>query len=303
MKDEGGKMKKDVRRLDPGNVDPDEPALHPSSFTLHPAKRRFGQNFLVDQNIVDRISTAIQPAVDETIIEIGPGRGVLTSRLLEKAGRVVAIEFDRDLVPRLRDLFGESANLTLIEDDALTVDFCKAIQPVQIARVVANLPYNIATAILQRLIEQRACLTEMILMLQREVVDRITAAPGSSERGFLSVLVEAYCEAEKLFDVPPQAFRPVPQVWSTVVRLRIRPGIAADVKDEALLWQVVSAGFAQRRKTILNNLRDAPAAIQELLKRRGGASIVLCEAGIPPLRRAETLALEEWALLVKSLRA
>jgi 16S rRNA (adenine1518-N6/adenine1519-N6)-dimethyltransferase len=301
MKDEGGRMKKHARRLDPGNVDSDEPAFHPSSFIPHPSKRRFGQNFLVDQTVVDRIIAAVHPAVDETIIEIGPGRGVLTSRLLEKAGRVVAIEFDRDLVPELRKLFGESANLTLVEDDALTVDFCEAIQPVPAARVVANLPYNIATAILQRLIEQRACLTEMILMLQREVVDRITAAPGSTDRGFLSVLVEAYCEAEKLFDVPPQAFRPVPKVWSTVVRLRIRPGIAADVKDEALLWQVVSAGFAQRRKTILNNLRDAPEAIQELLKKRGGASIVLCEAAIPPLRRAETLALEEWALLVNSL--
>lgn len=264
-------------------------------------KRRFGQNFLVDQNVVDRIITAVQPAADETIIEIGPGRGVLTSRLLEKAGRVVAIEFDRDLVPQLRELFGESANLTLIEDDALTVDFCNIIQPAQSARVVANLPYNIATAIGQRLIEQRRCISEMILMLQREVVDRITAEPGSSERGFLSVFVEAYCEAEKLFDVPPQAFRPVPKVWSTVVRLRVRPQIAAQVKDEELLWKVVSAGFAQRRKTILNNLRDAPEAIQERLKKHGGASIVLCEAGIPPLRRAETLALEEWALLVNAI--
>jgi 16S rRNA (adenine1518-N6/adenine1519-N6)-dimethyltransferase len=167
--------------------------------------------------------------------------------------------------------------------------------------VVANLPYNVATAILQRLIEQRHCISNMTLMLQREVVDRITAEAGSSERGFLSVLVEAYCEAEKLFDVPPEAFRPRPKVWSTVARLRVRPRIAVDVKDEVLMWGVVSAGFAHRRKTILNNLRDAPEEIQELLKRRGGASIVLCDAGIPPLRRAETLALEEWALLVNAI--
>jgi 16S rRNA (adenine1518-N6/adenine1519-N6)-dimethyltransferase len=265
------------------------------------AKRRFGQNFLVDRNVVDRIVAAVAPRPDETIVEIGSGQGALTAKLLETAGRVVAIEFDRELVPFLRTKFAGVANLHLLEADALTTDFRAAIAPAPHARVVANLPYNIATAILQRLIEQRECISEMILMLQREVVDRITAEPGSSDRGYLSVLVEAYCEAEKVFDVAPQAFRPVPKVWSTVVRLRVRPKIAAEVKDEALLWQIVSAGFAQRRKTILNNLRDAPEFIQELLKKRGGASIVLCDAGIPPLRRAETFTLEEWALLVNAI--
>jgi 16S rRNA (adenine1518-N6/adenine1519-N6)-dimethyltransferase len=270
---------------------------------MTPAKRRFGQNFLVDRGVVNRIIEAVSPRPDETIVEIGPGRGALTARLVETSGRLVAIEFDRELVPQLRAQFAGSSNLTLVEADALTVDFCQVIQPAESSRVVANLPYNIATAILQRLIEQRHCLKDMTLMLQREVVDRITAEAGSSERGYLSVMVEAYCEAEQLFDVSPQAFRPAPKVWSTVVRLRVRPGIAAEVKDERLLWQVVSAGFAQRRKTILNNLREAPESIQELLKKRGGASIVLCDAGIPPLRRAETLTLEEWALLVNAMMA
>lgn len=269
----------------------------PSSFP----KRRFGQNFLADKNVVERIIRAVDPQPDETIVEIGPGRGALTSRLVEKAGRVIAIEFDRNLVPPLRAQFSGTANLKLVEADALTTDFCEAIQPAQKARIVANLPYNIGTAILQRLIEHRGCISEMTLMLQREVVDRITAKAGSSDRGYLSVLVEAYCETEKLFDVSPQAFRPAPKVWSTVVSLRVRPRIAAEVKDEKLLWQVVSAGFAHPRKTILNNLREAPEAIQELLKKRGGASIVLCDAGIPPLRRAETFALEEWALLVNAI--
>jgi 16S rRNA (adenine1518-N6/adenine1519-N6)-dimethyltransferase len=275
--------------------------IHPSSFSPNPSKRRFGQNFLVDGGVVDRIINAVSPRTDETIIEIGAGRGALTARLLETTGRVVAIEFDRDLLSSLREKFSGASNFVLIEADALTTDFCAAIAPAQRARVVANLPYNIATAVLQRLIEQRRCLSEMTLMLQREVVDRITAEAGSTERGYLSVLVEAYCEAEQQFDVAPQAFRPVPKVWSTVVNLRVRPKIGAEVKDEALLWQVVSAGFAQRRKTILNNLRDAPLNIQELLKKRGGASIVLCDAGIPPLRRAETLTLEEWAMLVNAI--
>src|SRR5437867_7896844 len=148
MKDEGGRMKKA-----PGNSLTKDPTLsksdfHPSSLVLHPSKRRFGQNFLVDKNIIDRVISAINPQSHETIVEIGPGRGALTSRLIEKAGRVIAIEFDRDLVPRLRAQFAGAANLELIEADALDADFCEITQPAQIARVVANLPYNVATAIL-----------------------------------------------------------------------------------------------------------------------------------------------------------
>jgi 16S rRNA (adenine1518-N6/adenine1519-N6)-dimethyltransferase len=263
-------------------------------------KRRFGQNFLIDKQVVDRIISAVNPETKDTIVEIGPGQGALTARLIEKAGNLIGIEFDRELVPDLRERFAGYANLRLIEADALTVDFCEIIQPAPTVRIVANLPYNVATAILQRLIEQRTCISEMTLMMQREVVDRITAEAGSTERGYLSVLVEAYCETEKLFDVPPRAFRPVPKVWSTVLRLCVREKVAADVQDEKVLWKLVSAGFAHPRKTILNNLRGAPEEIQTLLRRRGGASIVLCKAGIPPLRRAETLTLEEWAFLVNA---
>jgi 16S rRNA (adenine1518-N6/adenine1519-N6)-dimethyltransferase len=265
------------------------------------AKRRFGQNFLVDQGVVDQIVSAVSPRADETIIEIGPGRGALTGHLLETAGRVVAVEFDRDLVPFLRAEFSGASNLVLLEADALSTDFCDAIKPANRARVVANLPYNIATAVLQRLIEQRACVSEMVLMLQREVVDRITAEPGSTDRGFLSVFVEAYCETERLFDVAPESFRPIPKVWSSVIRLKVRPRIDADIKDEKLLWAIVSAGFAQRRKTILNNLRNAPEPLQLLIKRHGGAGIVLCEAQVELQRRAETLTLAEWSRIASLL--
>jgi 16S rRNA (adenine1518-N6/adenine1519-N6)-dimethyltransferase len=269
---------------------------------MRTATRRFGQNFLVDQGIVDRIMGEVQPRGDETIIEIGPGQGALTSQLVEKAGRVVAIELDRELITPLRNQFAESENFRLVDADALKTDFCELIGPSTTARVVANLPYNIATALVQRLIEQRKCISEMTLMLQREVVDRITAPPGSSERGFFSVFVEAYCEAESLFDVPPNAFRPAPKVWGTVVRLRVRPRSAADVKDEQLLWQVVSAGFAQRRKTILNNLRNAPEKLQTRIRDHGGASIVLCVAGVDLQRRAETLPIGEWASVARALQ-
>ena len=271
--------------------------VQPTNF----AKRRFGQNFLVDKHVVDRIIASVNPQAAETIIEIGPGHGALTKRLVQTGARIVAIEFDRDLAPQLRDEFRDNTNFHLVEADALEIDFSEVIQPAHTARVVANLPYNVGTAILQRLIEQRSCIGEMTLMLQREVADRVTAAADSLERGYFSVFVEAYCEAQKLFDVSPQSFRPVPKVVSTVVRLRVREKIAADVKDEKLLWQIVSAGFAHPRKTILNNLREAPQAIQELLQKRGGANIVLCDAAIPALRRAETLALEEWALLANAM--
>jgi 16S rRNA (adenine1518-N6/adenine1519-N6)-dimethyltransferase len=277
---------------------PRVPASPAPSF--HPSKR-FGQNFLTDPRIISRIVEAVEPRAGETIVEIGPGKGALTTPLLERAGSLVAIEFDQHLIPPLLEKFGARQNFRLIQDDALTADFCNAISPATTARVAANLPYNVATAILQRLIEQRHCLTEMVVMLQREVVERITAPPSSPERGYLSVFVQAHCETEKLFDVAPGSFRPAPKVWSSVIRLKPRPQLAIPVRDERLLWQLVSAGFAQRRKTILNNLRSAPQSLQEIVKSHGGASIVLCQAEVDLQRRAETLTLEEWARIAQAL--
>jgi len=268
--------------------------------SFHPSKR-FGQNFLTDPRIIIRIVEALDPQPDETILEIGPGKGALTAPLLERAGSLVAIEFDQNLIPLLGDKFNGKPTFKLIQDDALAIDFCDAIHPAIQARVVANLPYNVATAILQRLIEQRHCLTELVVMLQKEVVDRITAPPATAERGYLSVFVQTYCEVEKLFDVAPSSFRPAPKVWSSVIRLTLRSGLAGPVRDEKLLWQVVSAGFAQRRKTMLNNLRNAPNPLQEIVKSHGGASIVLCQAEVDLQRRAETLTLEEWARVSKVL--
>ena len=285
MKHEGPRISRSAQRL---------PAKHHS-------KKSLGQNFLIDNSVIGRIIDAVHPRADETIIEIGPGRGALTERLVERAGQLVAIEFDRDLISRLNARFSSYENFRLVEGDALAADFCGFVGSNQQVRVVANLPYNVATAILQRLIEQRGCVSEMVLMLQREVVERITAAPGSSERGFLSVLVEANCEAEKLLDVSPGAFQPAPKVWSSVVRLSRRPDASQQIRNTELLWAIVSVGFAHRRKTILNNLRQAPEKLTDLLKRHGGASIVLCEAGVAPQRRAETLTLEEWLSIASVL--
>lgn len=263
----------------------------------HPLKR-LGQHFLKDPRTVQRIVAALAPRPDETIVEIGPGTGALTSALVERAGRVIAIEFDQNLEPLLRERFGAQANFKLVMGDALTTDFCAEIQPSQTARLAANLPYNISTAILQRLIAQRSCITEMVVMLQREVVERVLAPAGSSERGFLSVLVEAYAETEKLFDVAPGAFRPPPKVWSSVMRLTFRP---TTITNEELFWETVSAGFAQKRKTILNNLRHAPGRLHDVLQQNGGASIVLCKAEVELQRRAETLTIDEWDRIVKAM--
>jgi len=267
----------------------------------YPSKR-LGQHFLRDQRTIHRIIEALAPRSDETIVEIGPGTGALTSLLVERAGRVIAVEFDSKLEPLLTESFSSFANFKLVMADALTLDFCRELLPSRSARLVANLPYNISTAILQKLIAQRACFEEMVVMLQREVVDRVLAPPGTTDRGFISVFVEAYCETEKLFDVAPGAFRPPPKIWSSVMRLKFRPQIDTGVTDESLLWEVVSAGFAQKRKTILNNFRHVSGRLHELIQRNGGASIVLCKAGVELQRRAETLTLEDWKKIVQAIR-
>ena len=274
--------------------------MKPSSEEPYPSKR-LGQHFLRDRRTIQRIIEALAPKPGETIVEIGPGAGALTSALVESGTRVIAVEFDSKLAPLLSERFAGLPNFRLVMADALTTDFCAEILPAPAARLVANLPYNISTAILQRLIAQRTCLTEMVLMLQREVVERLLAPAGTTDRGFISVLVEAHCEAEKLFDVAPGAFRPPPKVWSSVMRLKPRPRINAEVTDERLLWETVSAGFAQKRKTILNNLRSASGRLPDVLKRNGGASIVLCKANVELQRRAETLTLEEWSRVVRSM--
>ena len=272
---------------------------HPPD-VIYPSKR-LGQHFLKDSRIIERIIQALHPQQNETIVEIGPGTGALTSHLVNSGAQVVAVEFDNRLAPLLTERFATESNFRLVHGDALEADICSEIREAKRARLVANLPYNISTAILQRLIAQRNCLDELVVMLQKEVVDRMLAPAGSSERGYLSVLVEAYCETEKLFDVAPGAFRPPPKVWSSVIQLKFRTKLEHEVENEGLLWSTVSAGFAQKRKTMLNNLRHAPAPLQDVVQRNGGASIVLCKAGVELQRRAESLTMDEWARIVRAM--
>lgn len=272
------------------------------SLTPIPPKKNLGQNFLVDQGITSKIIRAFAPHECETVIEIGPGRGSLTTHLLAHVAQVIAIEFDRDLIALLRERFATAKNFTLIDADALNIDYCQLASGSGALRVIANLPYNISTAILRRLIKHRACITEMVLMLQREVAERIAAPVGSQQRGFLTVLVEAYYEAENLFDVAPAAFRPVPKVWSSVVKLRSRSiGKPGEVDDE-LFEELVSIGFRQRRKTIYNSFRHAISNHESLSFSTADIESVLEAARIEKSRRGETLTLEEWLRLTEIVR-
>lgn len=245
------------------------------------AKRSLGQNFLQDGQVIERIVGALDLKSDDRVVEIGPGRGALTELLVKSAERVYAIEFDRDLIGPLRIQFGFDDNCELIEADAVSFDFSQIPATSGKLKLVANLPYNISTPILQSLIKQRHNFSTVVLMFQREVADRIKADPGDKQRGFLTVLVEDAFDVEKLFDVPPTAFRPVPKVWSSVVRLIPK---ASSFYDPVILRHLLSIAFEQKRKTILNNLRssfDEPARL-------------LQEADIDSVRRAETLTLAEW---------
>lgn len=254
------------------------------------AKKAFGQNFLVSDEFADRIVAQLTLQPQERVVEIGPGRGALTRRLLAAQASVTAIELDRDMADLLDAEFGGHPNFRLVREDALDFDFAvlaaEAGRPV---KLVANLPYYISTAILQRLIEQREAFKMMVLMFQREVVRRLAAQPGDSERGFLTVLAEAYLRVEHLFDVPPSAFQPAPKVWSSVARLA---PIGGEVPELADFRRLVGSAFEHKRKTILNNLKTAYP----------GAAELLATAQIESSRRAEALSSTEWLTLYRTLR-
>lgn len=262
------------------------------------AKKSLGQNFLTDGNYIRKIVDALELQTDETVIEIGPGRGALTEKLLEKAGNVIAIELDSDLIPLLNNSFGQNSNFQLIESDALKIDFSdfsKIEDQRSKIKLVANLPYYISTAILQHLTVYRDEFSELVLMLQKEVVERITAAPGNSERGFLTVLIEAFFESEKLFNVPPNAFFPAPKVWSAIVSLKPKANPFPDYETEKLFKEIISAGFAQKRKTISNNLKN-------YLKDKDETDTVLRNSEIESNRRAETLSIDELKKIVSEIQ-
>ena len=274
------------------------------------AKKSLGQNFLIDERITRRILEAVDPSPSDILIEIGPGRGALTRHLLKRGGDVYAIEIDSRLLEGLRKDFPQP-EFHLVQADALALDWEALIDSTQQnrtkrilehqegarVRVVANLPYYVATSIVEKLLKLKTTLHDLTLMLQDEVVDRMTSAPGSREYGYLSLLVHYYAVAEKLFSVPACAFSPPPKVTSAVVRLTVRNEKPIVVDDEERFFVLIRAAFAQRRKTIQNNLKAANSYLAPLLAIGDALECANLDGG----RRAETLSLEEFGQLYRAL--
>ena len=271
----------------------------------HVPRKRFGQHFLHDPGILARIVAAIAPKPDDRLVEIGPGEGALTLPLLRAAGKLTAIELDRDLITPLQSKAHGIGDLTIISADVLTVDFSALAQgaPIRVGpsrpsvasgalallRIVGNLPYNISTPILFHCLEHAAAIRDMYFMLQKEVVDRMAAPPGSKTYGRLSVMLQLRCTVEPLLKVPPGAFRPPPKVDSAVVRLVPLPAQQLPDVDFALVEKLVRAAFGQRRKTLNNALREFATAAD------------IDAAGLDPRARAEQLAPEAYVALARQL--
>lgn len=252
----------------------------------HRPRKRFGQHFLHDPAVIDRIVTAVAPKAGERLVEIGPGEGALTFPLLERGARLTVIELDRELAARLDTHAAVSGDaLSVIQDDALKVALAGLVTPGERLRLVGNLPYNLSTPLLFRFMEQAPLIQDMHFMLQREVVARMAAAPGSKTYGRLTVMLAATCRIEALFDIGPGAFRPPPRVWSSVVRMEPWRQPPFDVGDPARFREVVRRAFGQRRKTLRN-------ALSGLVDEAG-----IRAAGCDPGARAETLPPEAFARL------
>ena len=218
----------------------------------HRARKRFGQNFLSDPNIIRKIVDAIRPQPGEIMVEIGPGLGAMTDPIVERLGHLNVVEIDRDLIARLKDRYGPD-RLTIHEGDALAFDFASLGTPL---RVVGNLPYNISTPLLFHLASFADGVRDMHFMLQKEVVLRMAAEPDTPDYGRLSVMLQQRFAMARLFDVPPGAFRPEPKVTSSIVRMVPLPADRPRPDDEALFGRIVAAAFGQRRKTLRNTLRE-----------------------------------------------
>jgi 16S rRNA (adenine1518-N6/adenine1519-N6)-dimethyltransferase len=257
-------------------------------------KKRFGQHFLVSATALRGVLRLAELTPDDVVLEIGAGTGTLTEALASKARRVLALELDRDLIPVLRQRFTERPHVEIIHADALTFDFDQLPTPI---KVVANLPYSTAVPILTRLFERRSRVHRGVVMLQREVAERLYAKPGTKAYGSLSLLTQWYATVEKGFNVPPSAFSPPPKVTSTVIRIIPRPTPPVVVQDEAWLFRIIHAAFAQRRKILANALRHAFPSLEPSILRQ-----TLEHSGIAAMRRGETLTLEDFARLSDALQ-
>lgn len=258
----------------------------------HRARKRFGQNFLVDEQILDRIAASVAPAAGEHLVEIGPGKGALTARLARSCDRLTAIELDRDLIPWLQVGFERHPGFKLFQADALSFDFSQLLEEGgQMLRILGNLPYNISTPLIFHLLSFTGQVKDMHFMLQKEVVRRLAAEPGQKAYGRLSVMVQYHCRVEALFEVPPGAFDPAPKVNSALVRLTPHASLPARADNTQTLAQLVNVAFQQRRKTLRNALKQLVPEAQ------------LDSLPVDTRLRAEALSVADYVALANALEA
>ena len=255
----------------------------------HKARKRFGQNFLHDQMIIQKIVNSINPRQGDRIVEIGPGEGALTELVLDKIGAMDVVELDRDLIPLLKIRFVMNDGLTIHQADALKFEFCQLQQDEKKIRIIGNLPYNISTPLLFHLFDSNHCIQDMHFMLQKEVVDRIVAKPGDSAYGRLGIMMQYFCRSEYVFTVKPGAFRPAPKVDSAIVRLIPHEKPPVDIDNFDDFSKLVNYSFTLRRKTLRNILK-------------GQLDVEQIEAlGIEPTLRPERLSLEDFTKISNAI--
>ena len=259
-------------------------------------QKKFGQNFLIDTHVLEKIISAAGITKNDCVLEIGPGIGTMTQYLAENAGHVVAVEIDRNLIPILKETLADYDNVTVINEDILRVDI-KALaeeynggKPI---KVVANLPYYITTPIIMGLFESGVPIDNITVMVQKEVADRMKEGPGSKDYGALSLAVQYYAEPEIVANVPPNCFIPRPNVGSAVIRVTRHKEMPVEVKDPALMFKIIRASFNQRRKTLQNGLGNAP----ELPYTKEQIAAAIAEMGLTPTIRGEALSLAQFAQL------
>lgn len=259
--------------------------------------KSLGQNFLTDKNIIDEIVDGAGIEPEDTVLEIGPGIGVITYEAAQLAKKVVAVEIDKSLLPILAETLSEHDNVKVINEDILKLDINKLIKDegMENVKIMGNLPYYITTPIIMKILEEGVKASSITIMMQKEVADRIKAGPGTKAYGALSVAVQYYCTVDKVASVPRSVFVPQPNVDSVVLRLNIRSEKAVKLDNEKLFFDCVKAGFGQRRKTLLNSLQKVNGVDKNIVMQS------LASAGIEESRRAETLTIEEFALIANEV--
>ena len=259
-------------------------------------QKRFGQNFLIDGHVIEKIIRAAEITKDDVVLEIGPGIGTMTQYLAEAAGEVFAVEIDKNLLPILAETLAEYDNVTVVNEDILKVDIA-ALTGGRPVKVVANLPYYITTPIIMGLFENHIPATSITVMVQKEVAERMQAGPGGKDYGALSLAVQYYAEPYIVANVPPNCFMPRPKVGSAVIRLTRHAETPVQVDDEKLLFQIIRASFNQRRKTLANGLKN----YEGLSFEKETIEAAIAECGFSPSVRGEALSLEEFAKLANVL--